>query len=185
MLQPILCLPILRQAKLVGALYLENSLVPGAFTPDRVSVLLLLASQAAISLENAGLYSDLQRSEAFLAQGQSISKTGSFGWNVASGEIYYSEETYNIVEYDRAVDLTFDRAFARIHPDDRDFVQRTLDRATQERKGFDVELRFLMADGRVKHAHVIARALPSSSGHIEFVGAVRDITERTRAEEAL
>jgi predicted ATPase/signal transduction histidine kinase len=181
----VLCLPIVKQAKLVGALYLENNLVPGAFTPDRVSVLLLLASQAAISLENAGLYSDLQRSEAFLAQGQSISKTGSFGWNVASGEIYYSEETYNIVEYDRAVDLTFDRAFARIHPDDRDFVQRTLDRATQERKGFDVELRFLMADGRVKHAHVIARALPSSSGHIEFVGAVRDITERTRAEEAL
>ena len=56
----ILCLPIVKQAKLVGALYLENNLTPGAFTPDRVAVLQLLASQAAISLENAGLYSDLQ-----------------------------------------------------------------------------------------------------------------------------
>ena len=57
----VLCLPIVKQAKLVGALYLENNLTPGAFTPDRVTVLQLLASQAAISLENAGLYSDLQR----------------------------------------------------------------------------------------------------------------------------
>ena len=56
----VLCLPIVKQAKLVGALYLENNLTPGAFTPDRVTVLQLLASQAAISLENAALYSDLQ-----------------------------------------------------------------------------------------------------------------------------
>jgi GAF domain-containing protein len=68
-------------------------LTPRAFTSDRVTVLELLASQAAISLENAGLYSDLQRSEAFLAEGQNISHTGSFGWNVANGEIYWSEET--------------------------------------------------------------------------------------------
>ena len=91
----VLCLPIVKQTKLVGALYLENNLTPRAFTSDRVAVLELLASQAAISLENASLYSDLQRSEAFLAQGQSISHTGSFGWNVSSGEIYWSEETYN------------------------------------------------------------------------------------------
>ena len=56
----ILCLPIVKQAKLVGALYLENNLTVGAFTPDRVTVLQLLASQAAISLENATLYSDLR-----------------------------------------------------------------------------------------------------------------------------
>ncbi len=95
----VLCLPIVKQTKLVGALYLENNLTPRAFTSDRVAVLEMLASQAAISLENANLYSDLHRSEAFLAQGQSISHTGSFGWNVSSGEIYWSEETYNIFEY--------------------------------------------------------------------------------------
>jgi len=85
----VLCLPLVKQTKLVGAFYLENNLTPCAFTSDRVAVLELLASQAAISLENASLYSDLQRSysdlhrsEAFLAQGQSISQTGSIGWNV-------------------------------------------------------------------------------------------------------
>src|SRR6202043_4169832 len=104
----VLCLPIVKQTKLIAALYLENNLTPRAFTSDRVAVLELLASQAAISLENASLYSDLQRSysdlhrsEAFLAQGQSISHTGSFGWSVLSGEIYWSEETYNIFEYDQ------------------------------------------------------------------------------------
>ena len=56
----VLCLPIVKQAKLVGALYLENNLTPCVFTPDRVAVLQLLASQAAISLENAALYTDLQ-----------------------------------------------------------------------------------------------------------------------------
>src|SRR6202041_3119990 len=65
----VLCLPIVKQTKLVGALYLENNLTPRAFTSDRVEVLELLAAQAAISLENAGLYSDLHRSEAFLAEG--------------------------------------------------------------------------------------------------------------------
>jgi predicted ATPase/signal transduction histidine kinase len=181
----VLCLPIVKQSQLVGALYLENNLTPGALTPDRFAVLQLLASQAAISLENAGLYSDLQRSEAFLAQGQRISQTGSFGWSVASGKIYWSEETYNIMEYDRAAKLTFDLAFQRIHPDDQEFARRTLDHAVEENTDFDMELRFLMPDGRIKHAHVIGRALQTSSGNFEFVGAVRDITERTRAEEAL
>ena len=155
----VLCLPIVKQAKLVGALYLENNLTPGAFTPDRVTVLQLLASQAAISLENASLYSDLQRSEAFLAQGQSISHTGSFGWSVASGEIYWSEETYNIFEFDRSVKPTLEMILRRIHPDDRDHVQQTLDRATEARADFDLEHRLLMPDGSVKHLHSLARAL--------------------------
>jgi len=79
-----------------------------AFTTDRVAVLEMLASQAAISLENANLYSGLQRSEAFLAQGQSLSHTGSFGWNVSTGEIYWSDETYNIFECDRTIKPTLE-----------------------------------------------------------------------------
>jgi len=137
----VLCLPIVKQTKLIGALYLENNLTPRAFTSDRVAVLEMLASQAAISLENANLYSDLQRSysdlhrsEAFLAQGQSISHTGSFGWSVSSGEIYWSEETYNIFEHDRAIKPTLELALQRIHPDDRDLVQQTIARDQRKDK---------------------------------------------------
>jgi predicted ATPase/signal transduction histidine kinase len=179
----VLCLPIVKQAKLVGALYLENELAPFVFTSDRVAVLQLLASQAAISLENATLFTDLQRSEAFLAQGQRISHTGTFGWSVASGEHYWSEEGYNIIEYDQGVRPSVDLVLQRIHPDDRDAVRRALDAAVKEKKDFDSEHRFIMPDGRVKHVHATGRAV--NIGNLEFVGAVRDITERTRAEEAL
>ena len=179
----VLCLPIVKQTKLIGALYLENNLTPCAFTSDRVAVLELLASQAAISLENASLYSDLQRSETFLAQGQSISHTGSFGWNVSSGEIYWSEETYKIFEYDRAVKPTVELAFQRIHPDDRGHVQQTIDRVTNEKSDFDFEHRLLMPDGSVKYLHVLARALEPSPGDLEFVGAVTDVSQRKIAEQ--
>ena len=179
----VLCLPIVKQTKLVGALYLENNLTPCAFSSDRVAVLELLAAQAAISVENARLYSDLQRSETFLAEGQSISHTGSFGWSVQSGEIYWSEETYNIFEHDRAAKPTLEWVLQRIHPDDRDLVQQTLDRATNERTNFDIEHRLLMPDGSVKHVHV--RALKTSSGDLEFVGAVTDVTTAKQAVEKL
>ena len=181
----VLCLPIVKQTKLVGAFYLENGLTPHAFTSNRLALLEMLASQAAISLENATLFSDLQRSEAFLAQGQSLSHTGSFGLNISSGKIHWSEETYNIVEYDRAVKPTLELVFRGIHPDDRDFVQQTIDRAANERANFDIEHRLLMPDGSVKHVHVLARALETSSGDFEFVGAVTDVTAAKQAEKTL
>src|SRR5271170_4029285 len=181
----ILCLPIVERAHLVGALYLENNLTACAFTPDRVAVLQFLASQAAISLENASLYSDLQRSEAFLTEGQSISHTGSFGWSVASGEIYWSAESYNIFELDRAVKPTLEMILPRIHPDDREVVQQTLHRVIETKADFDLEHRLLMPDGSVKHLHLLARALTTSSGNLEFVGAMTDVTVAKQAEEKI
>jgi PAS domain S-box-containing protein len=181
----ILCLPIVKQTKLIGALYLENNLTPSAFTSDRVAVLELLASQAAISLENANLYSDLQRSEAFLAQGQNMSHTGSFGWKVSSGEIYWSEETRTIFEYKRAAKATLELVFQRIHPDDRDRVRQTTDRAAAAKSNLDLEYRLLMPDGLVKHVHISARALETSSGNFEYVGAVTDVTTARQAEATL
>jgi PAS domain S-box-containing protein len=178
----VLCLPLVKQAKLVGALYLENNLTPRAFTSDRIAVLEVLATQAAISLENARLYSDLQHSEAFLAEGQSISSTGSFGWNLQSGEIYWSDETYRIFGYDRAATLTVERVLQRVHPDDRAFVQETIDRKSKARANFDVEHGLLMDDGTVKHVHVIGHPMHNSSGSVEFIGAVMDVTEQKWAE---
>src|ERR1700739_2170710 len=127
----------------------------------------------------------LRRSEAFLAQGQSISHTGSFGRSILGGEVFWSEETYTIFEHDRAVKPTPESVIQRIHPEDREAVQQTIDRATNQRTGFDVEYRFLKLDGSVKYLHVVARALETSSGDLEFVGAVTDITESKTVEEAL
>jgi PAS domain S-box-containing protein len=181
----VLCLPIIKQTKLAGALYLENNLTPRAFTAERIAVLELLASQAAISLENAGLYSDLHRSEAFLAEGQSISHTGSFGLSTLREELHWSEETYNIFEFDRAATPTLEWVLQRTHPDERDRLQETLDRSLATEVDFDFEHRLLMPDGSIKHVHALARVVKTSSGKRGFVGTVTDITERKRTEEAL
>jgi len=127
----------------------------------------------------------LRRSEAYLAEAQKLSHTGSFGWSVLSGEIYWSEETYNIFEQDRAVKATMELIFQRIHPDDRDRVQQTLDHVINEKTDFDIEHRLVMPDGSVKHLHAIARASKTSSGHLEYVGAVTDVTTTKRTEETL
>jgi PAS domain S-box-containing protein len=124
----------------------------------------------------------LRHNEAYLSEAETLSHTGSFGWSVSSGEIYWSEETYTIFEYDRTVKPTLELVFQRIHPDDRDLTQQIIDRATSERANLDFENRLLMSDGSVKHLHVSARALETSSGDLEFVGALTDVTERKQAE---
>jgi PAS domain S-box-containing protein len=181
-------MPIVKQTKLIdelNELYLDNKLTARPSTSGRVAMVELLASQAAISLENAGLYSALQRIDGFLIEAQSLSHTGSFGWSAASGEVYWSAETYNIFEHERAAKPTLEMVLRRIHPDDRDLVQQTLDRASEARADFDLEHRLLMPDGSVKHLHVLARAVTTSSGNIEFVGAVTDVTEQVQTRAAL
>jgi PAS domain S-box-containing protein len=181
----VLCLPFVKQAKLVGALYLENTLTPHAFPSSRVTVLELLASQAAISLENAALYSDLRHSEAYLAEAQRLSQTGSFGWNVSSGEIFWSEETFRIFGYDPAVSATLDMVLRRVHSQDLALVRRTIERVTGSGKDVDYEHRLLMPDGSVKHIRVVARAARDKSGSTELVGAVMDVTAVKETEAAL
>ncbi|UVK41493.1 AAA family ATPase [Mesorhizobium sp. AR10] len=188
----VLCLPVVKQTKLVGALYLENNLTPYAFTASRVAVLELLASQAAISLENARLYSDrkraeeeLRRSEAYLAEAQRLSRTGSFGWSAATGEVIWSDETFRIFGYDKAPSATIDMVVQRTHPNDRAAVQQTVDRAARDGKDFDHEYRLLMPDGSMRYVHAVAHAVKDASGNIEFFGAVTDVTATKRAEDAL
>jgi PAS domain S-box-containing protein len=187
----VLCVPLVKQAKLIGVLYLENNLASHVFTPARISVLELLASQAAISLENARLYNDLKereaalrQSEAYLAQAQELSRTGSFGWSVATGEIIWSEETFRIFGCDRATKPTLEFMAQRTHPEDRAAVQKTVDDASSAGQDFDHEYRLLMPDGSVKYVHAVARATRDASGS-EFVGAVTDVTVAKEAERKL
>jgi PAS domain S-box-containing protein len=189
----ILCLPLINQAKLIGLLYLENNLTPHIFTPDRITVLKVLASQAAISLENTRLYRDLKereealrRSEAYLSEAQRLSRTGSFGWDVSSGKIYWSQETFRIFAYDPATEPTLELILQRTHPEDRRMVRELIDRVSNEKKDSDFEHRLLMPDGSLKYLRVVGHpSTKDESGRFEFVGAVTDITERKLAEEAL
>jgi PAS domain S-box-containing protein len=304
----ILCLPLINQAKLIGVLYLENNLTPHVFTPTRIAVLKLLASQAAISLENTRLYRDLEereakirrlvdadivgifiwnlegaiidaneaflqivgysredltsgrlrwtdltpadwhdrderviaelkatgtiqpfekeyfhkdgnrvpvligaaifegsetegvafvldlserkrgeealrRSEAYLAQAQRLSQTGSFWWKVSSGELIWSDEAFRIMGYDRTMRPSVELVFQRVHPEDIQLVQHMVSRAAGEGINMDFEHRLLMPDGSIKHVHVVLEAVCLDPENREFVGTVMDITPRKRAEE--
>jgi signal transduction histidine kinase/PAS domain-containing protein len=128
----------------------------------------------------------LQRSEAYLAEAQRISHTGSFGWDVSSGQIFWSEETFRIFEYDRTIQPTTELVFQRTHPEDRALVQQGIDRAVQERTAFDFEHRLLMLNGLIKYVRVVGHpAITAGSADVKFVGAITDVTDRKRAEEAL
>jgi PAS domain S-box-containing protein len=127
----------------------------------------------------------LRRNEAYLAEAQRLSHTGSFGWNTSTGEIFWSEETYRITGFDRSSRPTLDLVFQRVHPDDLALVRQTLDRTAQKGTDLDFEHRLLMPDGSTKYVHVIGRPLKNESGCLEFVGSVMDVTAAKRSQREL
>jgi PAS domain S-box-containing protein len=180
----ILCLPIVKQAKLVGALYLENNLTVGAFTPDRVTVLQLLASQAAISLENAGLYSDLQL-QAELLQRLPVSawtlKPDGTPDFVNQVWLDFSGQTLDFVRSHPEAWMT------AVHPHDREAASKAFWDGVRSGKGFAVEARSLRAWDRTYRWHLIqAVVLHDEEGKVlKFVGTTTDIDDQKRAEEKL
>jgi formate hydrogenlyase transcriptional activator len=129
------------------------------------------------------LTQELGRGEAYLAEAQRLSHTGSFGWKPDTGELIWSAETYRIFEYDRAVTPTIDLVAQRVHPEDRADFQSVIERASQGASDFEHAYRLLLSDGKVKHVHALAHATQDASGNREFIGAVTDITERKTAED--
>jgi PAS domain S-box-containing protein len=127
----------------------------------------------------------LRRSEAYLAEAQRLSHTGSFGWTPSTGELHWSDETFRILEYDPSVKPTIEGVLQRIHPDDRAMTRQLLDETSHGEKNFDNTHRLLMPDGSVKFVHVLSRALKDAAGNLEIVGAVMDVTENTRLYDDL
>ena len=129
---------------------------------------------------------ELQRSEAYLAEAQRLSHTGSFGWDVSSGRLCWSEETFRIFECDRVDQPTAEFVLQRTHPDDRARVRQTIRSAAEEKRDLDFEHRLLMPDGSVKYVHVVGHPSKGDEpGSLDFLGAITDITERKHAAEVL
>src|SRR6266403_161915 len=126
----------------------------------------------------------LRGSEAFLAEGQRISHTGSWSWNVASGKVAWSEEHFRIFGFDPdKTEPSFQLFLETVHPEDRSFIERTLDEAVHEKRGFDIEFRIALADGSIKHVQGVGRPVVDKSGEVDrYIGTTVDITERKRGE---
>jgi signal transduction histidine kinase len=125
-----------------------------------------------------------RRSETYLVEGQRLSRTGSFSWNIATEEQIWSQEIYRIYEYDPALKPTLDLVRERSHPDDASILQQAFEQASSGAH-IDVTHRLLMPDGSVKHVKVLAHPARDAVNHIEYIGILMDITAAKQAEEAL
>jgi PAS domain S-box-containing protein len=130
----------------------------------------------------------LQRSEAYLAEAQRLTHTGSWAWRVAGREaLHLSEEWYRIYGFDpENGPPAFEQLVQRTHPEDRAKWQGALDRAIAEKSDYEAEFRILLPDGSAKHIHTVGHPVLNASGDLaQFVGSSTDITQRKLAEEAL
>jgi PAS domain S-box-containing protein len=131
------------------------------------------------------LTQELERRQAYLAEAQILSHTGSFGWKPDTGEIVWSDETYCIFEYNPAEKLALDRIMERVHPEDRHLALEVVEQASNSGGVVDFKLRLLFPEGRVKYIRVLVRPLGIANDDLEFAGAIIDRTEAQLAEERI
>ena len=128
---------------------------------------------------------DLRRSEAFLAEAQHLSSTGSFSWRVATDEIIWSEQLYRIYELEVGAPVTLELIRTRVHPEDVTLYEKMVEQARNGGDDFEWQYRLLMPDRSIKYLHAVARATRDQDGELEYIAAVQDVTERRLSEEAL
>jgi PAS domain S-box-containing protein len=128
---------------------------------------------------------ELRRSEAFLAEAQRLSATGSFSWRVATDEVAWSEEAYRIFELGPEVAMKPELIRTRVHPEDVALFDEMIGRARSTGSDFDFQHRLQMPDHSVKYLRVVAHATRNQDGELEYIGAIQDVTKRRQAEIAL
>ncbi len=129
----------------------------------------------------------IRRSEAFLAEGQRLSHTGSWGWNASTGKATWSQEHFRILGLDpQHTNPSLDVFWERVHPDDRIGLRRTFESAIRDKRDFEQEFRIVRSDSSIRHLHGVGHAVLNKANElVEFIGTTMDITERKRAEAAL
>ena len=128
---------------------------------------------------------ELRRSEAFLAQAQRLSRTGSFSWRITTDEITWSDQLYRIYELDPGTTITLDVIRTRVHPEDLTLYEKMVEQARDGSDDFEWQYRLLMPDRSIKYLHAVAHLIRDGNGELEYIAAVQDVTARRSSEEAL
>jgi PAS domain S-box-containing protein len=158
---------------------------PASPTPLQLDLIAQVTHIASIAIERTQGEAALRRSEAFLAQAQRLSSTGSFLWRIATDEITFSEQSKRIFEFDQVERVTLDLIGSRVHPEDIPMLSETIALARSDRRDLDYEIRLRMPDHSIKYLHTIAEGTRGQDGQLEYFGAIQDVTERRLSEEAL
>ncbi|QYD71588.1 PAS domain-containing protein [Paraburkholderia edwinii] len=154
------------------------------------TVSMLTSANEALQKENAEylrVADQLRLSSAFLAEGQKISQTGCWRWNIRSATLVWSDEHYRIFGYPpAATPPDFKTIRQRIHPRDRDMVRDVVQRAIEANSAFECEYRVVLADGAIRYVFGTGRPLSYEDGRIvEYIGTTVDVTARKRTEDLL
>src|SRR6266481_128441 len=130
---------------------------------------------------------ELRRSEAYLAEGQRLSHTGSWARNVSSGQVFWSQETFRIFSFDsEKAKLCYPTFLERIHPDDRPLVEQTVDTAVHERTDWELDYRIVLPDVSIKRVHAVGHPVVNEYGDlVEYIGTVMDVTDQHQERAAL
>src|SRR5438093_6042863 len=175
------------EGKVIGtfAMYYREPRSPSRREQDTIKHITHLAG---IAIQRKLAETARRESEAYLAEAQRLSHTGSWAWTPATGEIrYWSDETYRVLGFDpEAGPPRFEKFFGRLCPEDQDRVRELFGIAIAEKADFETDYRVVHPSGAIKHIHAVGHPICNEAGHfVEFVGTVIDVTESKRAEEAL
>lgn len=182
----LLCLPLIHQHQTIGALYLESDNEEETFTPRCVSVMMMLASQAAVAFESAQLFEALRETNMWMIKGQQIGRMGSYRWNTRTALSRASRECYRIFDIDLDVNpVPFEVFGSRVHPDDLPALEEHLAAVVGTRSPFSHEYRIVHRDGTILHVVAVGQFDVSPSGDVELEGIITDVTEQKAAEQAL
>jgi C4-dicarboxylate-specific signal transduction histidine kinase len=180
-----LCLPLIHQERTIGVLYLESE-SKETFTARCISVISMLASQAAVSFESAQLFEALRETNMWMVKGQQIGRMGSYRWNTRTRLSRASRECYRIFDIDLDINpVPFEVFISRVHPDDLPALGQALEKVLGTKSPFSHEYRVVHRDGTTLNVVAVGQLDLGPTGDIELEGIITDITERKAAEQAL
>src|SRR5260221_6469640 len=194
----ILCLPLLKQGELIGVLYLENSLTANVFTPDRLAVLGLLASQAAISLENARLYADLRQENSDRSKAEAALRASEermnlaaeaanlamWEWDVLKDEIWMTDKGRALFGFEPDQPVDYAVLTEQVYPEDRAARDAAIKRALETRGEYAMEYRVPLPDGTLRWIGTRGHCMDvGNSKGIRLLGVSMDVTAQKQAQE--
>jgi PAS domain S-box-containing protein len=196
----VMCVPMFRQAQMVGVLYLENRLMPDVFTAEHSRIVSMLGAQAAVSLETARLYAELveenlqrrkiekqlRASQTSLMLGEKISNTGTWHWHLEPDIQRVSDEYKRIMGLPAEQSSTSMAEFqSRVHPDDILCLKELIDNSIRQGVSMKAEFRIIRDDGECRYIKGIGEPVESWPDVAEYFGTLTDITAQRHAEDAV
>lgn len=196
----VMCVPMFRQAQMVGVLYLENRLMPDVFTADHSRIVSMLGAQAAVSLETARLYAELvdeniqrrkiekqlRASQTSLMLGEKISHTGTWHWHLEPDIQYISDEYKRIMGLPESQATTSMVEFqSRVHPDDILCLRALIETSVREGTVMQAEFRIIRDDGECRYIKGIGEPNENWPEVAEYFGTLTDITAQRQSEDAV